>query len=68
MPKKPKPREDYQQIARRILDTIAPDAEPTTSTSELSWADNRHAMNVPPSMMAAKTQRPTTTAVEFNGL
>jgi hypothetical protein len=31
MPKRssnPKKREDYQQIARRVLDTIAPDAEP----------------------------------------
>jgi hypothetical protein len=27
-PKKPAKREDYQQIARRVLDTIAPDAEP----------------------------------------
>jgi hypothetical protein len=30
-PKKPKPREDYQQIARRVLDSIAPDAEPKKS-------------------------------------
>ena len=28
MPKKPHKREeDYQQIARRVLDTVAPDAE-----------------------------------------
>jgi hypothetical protein len=28
MPKKKPKREDYQQIARRGLDTVAPDAEP----------------------------------------
>jgi len=30
--KKPKP-EDYQQIARRVLDTVAPDAEPKKSNA-----------------------------------
>jgi hypothetical protein len=32
--KKPAKREDYQQIARRVLDTIAPDAEPAKRKSQ----------------------------------
>ena len=35
MPKKrPKKQEDYQQIARRILDTVVPDAEPKKKQSK----------------------------------
>jgi hypothetical protein len=37
MPKrssKPKKREDYQQIARRVIDTVAPDAVPKKSDAK----------------------------------